>query len=120
MRYNHMDMLPEMAFKPMGKRMTLEGGGGKGKKGGGESTTTQSIDPMLRPYVSYGLNEAQRLYQSSNPQYYPGQTYVSPSETTQAALQAQQTRALAGNPLLPAAQQQQQAVSFRESRFCAF
>lgn len=110
MRYNHMDMLPEMAFKPMGKRMTLEGGGGKGKKGGGESTTTQSIDPMLRPYVSYGLNEAQRLYQSSNPQYYPGQTYVSPSETTQAALQAQQTRALAGNPLLPAAQQQQQAV----------
>lgn len=111
MRYNHMDMLPEMAFKPMGKRMTLEGGGGgKGGGGGGESTTQQGIDPMLRPYVSYGLSEAQKLYQSTNPSYYPGQTYVSPSQQTQAALQAQQTRALQGNPLLPAAQQQQQNV----------
>jgi hypothetical protein len=108
MRYNHLDMLPEMAFKPTGKRMTLEGGGGKG--GGGESTTQQGIDPMLKPYVQYGLTEAQKLYQSSNPNYYPGQTYVSPSAQTQTALQAQQQRALQGNPLLPAAQQQQQAV----------
>ena len=30
MQYNHFDMLPEMAFQPVGKRMTLEGGGGKG------------------------------------------------------------------------------------------
>jgi len=28
MRYNHLDMLPELAFKPVGKRMTLEGMGG--------------------------------------------------------------------------------------------
>ena len=28
MRYNHFDMLPERAFQPVGKRMTLEGGGG--------------------------------------------------------------------------------------------
>jgi len=88
---------------------TLYGGGGKGG-GGGESTTQQGIDPMLKPYVKYGLNEAQSLYQSGLPQYYPGQTYVSPSAQTQAALQAQQTRALQGNPLLPAAQQQQQDV----------
>ena len=27
MRYNHLDMLPELAFSPVGKRMTLEGGG---------------------------------------------------------------------------------------------
>jgi hypothetical protein len=85
-------------------------GGGKGSGGGGESQTTATIDPMLRPYVSYGLNEAQRLYQSSNPDFYPNQTFVSPSETTQMALQAQQNRALGGNPLLPAAQQQQQDV----------
>ena len=32
MRYDHLDMLPEMAFKPLGKRMTLEGGGGKKAK----------------------------------------------------------------------------------------
>lgn len=110
MRYNHMDMLPEMAFKPMGKRMTLEGGGGKGGGGGGSSQQVQGIDPMLKPYVSYGLNEAVDLYKSGVPNYYPGQTYVSPSQQTQAALQAQQTRALQGNPLLPAAQQQQQSV----------
>lgn len=105
MRYNHMDMLPEMAFKPMGKRMTLEGGGGKGGGGGGSSQQVQGIDPMLKPYVQYGLNEATDLYKSGVPNYYPGQTYVSPSQQTQAALQAQQTRALQGNPLLPAAQQ---------------
>jgi hypothetical protein len=29
MRYNHLDMLPELAFKPIGKRMTLEGGKAK-------------------------------------------------------------------------------------------
>ena len=90
---------------------TFYGGGGKGGGGGGgQSQTTTGIDPMLKPYVTYGLNEAQRLYQANAPQYYPGQTYVSPSAQTQAALQAQQARALAGNPLLPAAQQQQQAV----------
>lgn len=79
-----------------------------GSSGGGTSTT--SIDPALRPFVKYGLSEAQKLYQSTNPQYYPGQTYVSPSAQTQAALQAQQARAMGGNPLLPAAQQQQQDV----------
>lgn len=77
---------------------------GKGGGGGGSSQTSTGIDPMLKPYVTYGLTEAQKLYQSQNPQYYPGQTYVSPSAATQAALQAQQTRALQGNPLIPAAQ----------------
>jgi hypothetical protein len=65
---------------------------------------------MLKPYITYGLDEAQKLYQSSTPNYYPGQTYVGPSQQTQSALQAQQNRALQGNPLLPAAQQQQQNV----------
>lgn len=31
MKYNLFDMLPEKAFQPVGKRMTLEGGGGGGK-----------------------------------------------------------------------------------------
>ena len=106
MRYNHLDMLPEKAFSPVGKRMTLEGGGG-----GGQTQTSQTgIDPMLKPYISYGLNEAQNLYKSATPQYYQGQMYVSPSQATQGALQANTNRAMAGNPLLPAAQQQQQDV----------
>lgn len=108
MRYNHLDMLPEMAFQPVGKRMTLEGGGGGGSSG--KSETRQGIDPLLAPYVSYGLTEAQKLYQTDSPEYYGGQTFVSPSQQTQQALTAAQNRALGGNPLLPAAQQQQQDV----------
>ena len=107
MRYNHLDMLPEKAFSPVGKRMTLEGGGGGSK---GSSTSTQGIDPAVKPYITYGLSEAQKLYQSSTPEYYPNQTFISPSAQTQAGFQAAQNRALAGSPLLPAAQQQQQDV----------
>ena len=30
--------------------------------GGGSSTTTQTIDPAILPYITYGLGEAQDLY----------------------------------------------------------
>lgn len=106
MRYNHLDMLPSKAFLPIGKRMTLEGGGG----GGQTQTSTTGIDPLLKPYISYGLGEAQKLYESNTPEYYKGQTYISPSAATTAALQAAQARAISGNPLLPTAQKQQQDV----------
>ena len=112
MRYNHLDMLPEKAFQPVGKHMTLEGGGGGSS---GSSTTQQGIDPLLKPYVSFGLTEAQKLYQTDSPEYYGGQTYVGPSEQTQQALRAAQNRSIAGNPLLPASQRQQQDVI--EGRF---
>ena len=87
---------------------TFYGGGG----GGGKSTqsTQNQLDPTVRPFVEYGLQEAKGLYQSDTPQYYPYQTYVDPSEQTQSALQGIQNRALAGNPLVPAAQQQQLAT----------
>jgi hypothetical protein len=79
--------------------------------GGSSSSGTQRVvnelDPTMRPYVQYGLSEAQRLYQTPDiPSYYPGETFVSPSQQTQSALEAAQTRASAGNPLVPAAQQQ--------------
>lgn len=74
--------------------------------GGGSQTTTQELDPAIRPYVQYGLSEAQRLYQTQAPSYYPGQTFVGPSAQTQQALTAAQQRAVMGSPLLPAAQQQ--------------
>ena len=107
MKYPHLEMLSEYAFKPVLKRtMTLEKGGG----GGGSQQSQTGIDPMLKPYITYGLNEAQQLYQSDSPQYYGGQTYVSPSQNTQYALQAAQNRALTGNPLLRQAQGQQADV----------
>ena len=76
-------------------------GGGGGQQ---NSTTTTSIDPSIKPYVTYGLEEAKRLYESESPTFFPGQTYVSPSEQTQQALQMAQQRAMAGSPLTGAAQ----------------
>ena len=105
MKYNHLDMLPELAFKPVGKRMTLEGGGSPPPQ-----TSSTGIDPILKPYVSYGLGEAKKLYEGTSPRYYEGQTFVDPSANTQAALSAAGNRARMGNPLVPAAQQQQQDV----------
>ena len=76
-------------------------GGGGGKQ---DSTTTTSIDPAIKPFVTYGLEEAKRLYETGSPQFFPGQTYVSPSAQTQQALQMAQERAMAGSPLTGAAQ----------------
>jgi hypothetical protein len=76
-------------------------GGGGGKQ---DSTTTTSIDPAIKPYVTYGLEEGKRLYESQTPSFFPGQTYVSPSAQTQEALRMAQERAMAGSPLTGAAQ----------------
>ena len=75
--------------------------------GGGTNTVTRTeLDPTMKPFVQYGLTEAQRLYaQPDTLQYYPGQTFVGPSQQTQLALQSAQQRASMGNPLVPAAQQ---------------
>jgi len=70
--------------------------------------TKSNIDPTIQPFLSYGLTEAQKLYQAGGPQYYSGQTYVSPSETTQTGIQALEARASQGNPLLSSAQGQLQ------------
>ena len=78
--------------------------------GGGGGTQTQTaraeIDPTLKPYVEYGLGEAKRLYQGTTPSFFPGQTFVSPSEATTRALGLAEQRALAGSPLTEAAQQE--------------
>lgn len=74
------------------------------------ATTTTSIDPTIQPFLSYGLSEAQKLYQGGGPQYYGGQTYVSPSTSTQTGIQALEARASQGNPLLGSAQQQLQGT----------
>jgi hypothetical protein len=76
---------------------------------------TQNIDPAMQPYIAYGLSEAQKLYQTPDtPGFFPEQTYVSPSEATQQALQFGANRAVQGNPLLP---QSQQTVGQLQSTF---
>ena len=84
---------------------TFYGGGG----GGGQQTskTSSELDPTVRPFVEYGLQEAKGLYGKPGPSYYPGTTYIGPSTQTTAALQAAQNRALTGSPLTQAAQAQQ-------------
>jgi len=74
------------------------------------TATTSNIDPTIQPYLSYGLSEAQKLYQGGGPQYYGGQTYVSPSQQTQTGLQAFEQRAAQGSPLTGAAQSQLQGT----------
>jgi hypothetical protein len=76
----------------------MAGGGG-----GGSSTTQTGIDPAIKPYVEFGLGEAKNQYLSPGAAFYPGQTYVSPSQATQAALEASQVRALSGSPITQAA-----------------
>lgn len=76
------------------------GGGG----GSQNSTTTTSIDPSIKPYVTYGLEEAKRLYQTAAPSFYSGKTYVPPSQTTTEALRQAEARAMRGSPLIGQAQ----------------
>jgi len=74
------------------------------------TTTTSTVAPEIAPYLTYGLEQAAGLYRAGGPQYYTGETFVAPSQTTQAGLQAMETRALAGNPLTGLAQQQLQGT----------
>ena len=74
------------------------------------TTTTQTVDPAILPYLTYGLQQGAGLYQGGGPQYYTGETFVAPSQTTQAGVQALETRALAGSPLTGLAQQQVQGT----------
>lgn len=77
MRYNHFDMLPEMAFRSLGNRMTLEGGGGKGSSpppapdytgaaqataaGNKEAAIASQAGNMINQYTPYGsVTYAQR------------------------------------------------------------
>ncbi len=44
------------------------------------------IDPALLPYLQTGLQRAQELFLTGpQPTFFPGQTYVAPSEQTLAA-----------------------------------
>jgi hypothetical protein len=70
------------------------------------TTTTSKIDPLLAPYLETGLEQAQNLFFGTNqPQFFPGQTYVSPSQQTLTALQQQEALATQPNPMLQQAQQ---------------
>lgn len=60
------------------------------------SSGATSIDPTIQPYLSYGLEEAQKIYGAN----------AAPGSTLQQATEAMRQRALRGNPLVGAAQGQ--------------
>src|SRR3990172_1585342 len=82
-----------------------------GSKPSGTQTVVQQQTPPApweaqQPYLRYGYEQAQNLYNAPGPQYFPGSTVVPQSPQTQQALGMQEQRALAGSPLQQAGQQQ--------------
>jgi hypothetical protein len=80
-------------------------GGGGGTQ---ESKTTTEISPDFKPFITYGLQQARGIYEAM-PEA-PETLAVGPSAATQQALGMAEQRALAGSPLLNAAQQEQLAT----------
>ena len=76
--------------------------------GGGTQESKTEISPDFKPYITYSLGEAQRLYKGM-PEA-PETLAVSPSAATQQALQMAQERAIGGSPLLRSAQAEQLAT----------
>jgi len=76
--------------------------------GGGTQETKTEISPEFKPYITYSLGEAQRLYKAMPGA--PETLAVSPSAATQQALQMAQERAIGGSPLLRAGQAEQLAT----------
>jgi hypothetical protein len=76
--------------------------------GGGSQQSKTEISPDFKPYITYSLGEAQRLYQGMPAA--PETLAVAPSEATSQALQMAQQRAVGGSPLLRAAQEEQLAT----------
>ena len=74
------------------------------------TTSTSSIDPALLPYLTQGLQRAQSLFLTGQqPEFFPGQTYVSPSAATTEAIAQQEAIARQQSPVLQQAQQAYQA-----------
>ena len=74
------------------------------------STVTAEPSEFVKPYYQEALGQAQQLYQSDVPQYFPQATYVPFSGQTEAALRLQEQRALSGSPLLGSSQQEIQNI----------
>ena len=73
----------------------------------GQTVTTTNNSPWsgVQPYLSYGLGEAQRQYQTAPQEYYPHSTVAPQSADTIASQNLIRLRALGGNPLNPMARQ---------------
>lgn len=74
------------------------------------TTTSSQIDPALLPFLTQGLQRAQSLFLTGQqPEFFPGQTYVSPSAATTESIAQQEAIARQQSPVLQQAQQAYQA-----------
>lgn len=74
------------------------------------TTQTSQIDPTLLPYLQTGLQRAEQLFLTGQqPEFFPGQTFVSPSAATTEAIAQQEAIARQQSPVLQQAQQAYQA-----------
>ena len=74
------------------------------------TTTSSQIDPALLPYLTQGLERAQNLFLTGQqPQFFPGQTYVSPSAATTESIAQQEALARQQSPVLQQVQQAYQS-----------
>ena len=74
------------------------------------TTQTSQVDPALLPYLTQGLQRAQSLFLTGKqPEFFPGQTYVSPSAATTESIAQQEAIARQQSPVLQQAQQAYQA-----------
>jgi hypothetical protein len=70
------------------------------------TTTSSQIDPALLPFLTQGLQRAQSLFLTGQqPEFFPGQTYVSPSAATTESIAQQEAIARQQSPVLQQAQQ---------------
>ena len=114
MRYYHDTMLPELAFKPLGGKMTLEGGGNSSPAPTTQTSYTASVQPELMPYAEDIAKKSQTL---SNANYtpYQGQRIADFDPMQQQAFQnigGMQTNQATGAGIGIAAQNAQQAAQY--------
>jgi hypothetical protein len=62
------------------------------------------IDESIRPFLTEGLKQAQEIFLRQQPSFYPGQTYVNPSQASQEALAMQEQIARSVSPSLAVGQ----------------
>lgn len=76
---------------------------GGGDAATGDSTTTSTPWAGLQPYLLDAFKQAQNIYNSGGPQFYPDATYVPWSPQTQMGASLMENRVLQGSPYQDAA-----------------
>lgn len=71
---------------------------------GTPSANASQIDESIRPFLTEGLKQAQEIFLRQQPSFYPGQTYVNPSQATQESLAMQEQIARSASPSLAVGQ----------------